>query len=135
MPNGFHSVTCIAAVAAAALACSALGAMAQQVVTINDTRVFPESITSTTDGTLIIGSTEKGNVYKAAPGAKTAELWISKEQGKMESLLGVFADEAHGTLYVCNSAAAPSTDTEAKAFDLKTGALKATYPFYGGGRC
>ncbi|MFO1184911.1 MAG: SMP-30/gluconolactonase/LRE family protein [Bauldia sp.] len=108
---------------------------APQPVTIHDTRVFPESITSTADGALIVGSLEKGNIYKATPGAPTAEVWITQQQGNLGSLLGVFADEANGRLLVCNSPVGSANTTEAKVFDLASGALKASYPFPGGGRC
>lgn len=110
-------------------------AEAPPAITINDVRVFPESITSTADGTVIVASLEKGNIYRAAPGRSTAELWIAREQGGLGSLLGVFADEPRATLYVCSSPVGASGQTEAKAFDLNTGAPKATYPFPGGGRC
>ncbi len=45
-------------------------------ITLPGTRVFPESITSTADGTLIVGSLGHGNVSRIAPGSTTAEEWI-----------------------------------------------------------
>ena len=37
-------------------------------ITLPGTRIFPESITSTSDGTLIVGSLGHGNVSRIAPG-------------------------------------------------------------------
>lgn len=41
--------------------------------TLPGTRVFPESLTSTSDGTLIVGNLGHGDVLRIAPGATTAE--------------------------------------------------------------
>ena len=57
------------------------------------TRMFPESITSTSDGTLIIGSLGHGNVSRIAPGKTKAEEWIKAGTGGLNQVLGVFADE------------------------------------------
>lgn len=114
----------------------AVGALAQPRgdIAIPDTRVFPESITSTADGAVYIGSVGKGAVYRAAPGARTAETWLPAGTEGMNSLLGVFADDRAGLLWVC----APGRDgaaTAIKAFDLKTKALRGSYGFEGGGGC
>jgi hypothetical protein len=121
-----------------ALLITALGSVAEAAspVTVTDTRVFPESITVTSDGTLLIAGSEKGIIYKAASGATTAQAWISREQAGFEGfLLGIYADEPHGVFYVCSDVAGPPRQAAFKSFDLKTGALKATYHFPGGGLC
>src|SRR3546814_5684029 len=71
-------------------------------IAIADTMVFPESITSRADGTVLIGSV-KGNVYKAEPGSDTATAWIetSPENGIL-TILGVLADEETNTLWLCS---------------------------------
>jgi hypothetical protein len=46
------------------------------------TRMFPESITSTSDGTLIIGSLGHGNVSRIARGKTTAEEWITQKSSR-----------------------------------------------------
>ena len=51
--------------------------------------IFPESITSTSDGTLIIGSLGHGNVLRIAPGKTTAEEWIKPGTGGLNGVLGV----------------------------------------------
>ena len=108
-------------------------------VALPGTRVFPESLSAGPDGSLYVGSTAKGEIYRAAPGASAATLWVSKDQGKFAGVFGVFADAGSNTLYACSTGfaapGAPPVETAVKALDLKTGALKASYPFPGGGFC
>src|ERR1700677_3420197 len=79
-----------------------MAAPAPTEVVIHDDRPFPESITSTSDGALIIGSLAKGMVFRAAPGAATAEPWIKPGTNGLDNVLGVLADERSGTLWVCS---------------------------------
>jgi sugar lactone lactonase YvrE len=96
---------------------------------------FPESLTSTSDGTLYAGSFNLGGVMKAPPGGK-AEPFIKPGDGGSRSVLGVLADEKSGTLYVCSNdlsamgVAGPGDDKGAslKTFDLKTGAAQGSFP-------
>jgi len=110
-------------------------------IEINDTMVSPESITSSRDGTLFFGSTAKGTIYRAAPGAARAEAWIQPGDTGLINTLGVFADDRANTLWVCSSATggrggAPVTGTTTlRSYDLKTAAAKGVYPFPGGGLC
>ena len=119
-------------VTAAQLAISVIalasGAEAASPVTVPDTRVFPESITVTSDGTLLIAGSEKGIIYKAAPGATVAQPWISREQAGFEGfLLGIYTDEPHGVFYVCSDVVGPPRQAAFTSFDLKTGAKKAIF--------
>jgi len=101
-------------------------------ITLPGTRVFPESITSTANGTLIIGSLGHGNVSRIAPGKTTAEEWIKPGTGGLNQVLGVYADEKSKTLWVCsNNLDKNGEATSVKAFDLTTGTLKGTYPLPG----
>jgi hypothetical protein len=92
---------------------------------------FPESVTSTKDGTLYVGSFNLGGVVKAAPGGK-AEQFIKPGAGDSRSTLGVLADEKSGLLYVCSNditgfgVPGPGDAKGAwlKVFDLASGALK-----------
>src|SRR6201994_503030 len=63
---------------------------------------FPESVTSTKDGTLYVGSFNLGGVVKATPGGK-AEQFVKPAAGDSRSTLGVLADEKSGLLYVCSN--------------------------------
>jgi sugar lactone lactonase YvrE len=63
---------------------------------------FPESLTSTKDGTLYAGSFNPGGVVKVAPCGK-AEQFIKPGTGGSRSVLGVLADEKSHTLYVCSN--------------------------------
>jgi sugar lactone lactonase YvrE len=100
-------------------------------VTVHDDKPFPESITSTSDGSLIMGSVTKSAVFRAAKGAATAEPWIKPGTNGLQRILGVFADQKAGTLWVCSSKAGQGPPTALKAFDLKTGAPKGSYDFPG----
>jgi sugar lactone lactonase YvrE len=103
-------------------------------VLIDDTNVYPESLSSTRDGTLYIGSM-KGIIFRAPAGHTKAEPWI--EPGADNGLLtvfGVLADERSQTLWICSSPnpirVPPAEGTAAlMAFDLKSGQQKAVYPF------
>src|SRR5271170_7118820 len=84
------------------LACAPHVALAQPTqIIIDDTRVFPESLTSTADGTVIIGSLDHGTIYRAAPGAAKATPWITPGSDGLTRVLGVLAHDASNTLWVC----------------------------------
>ncbi|SHL15312.1 hypothetical protein SAMN05444159_5148 [Bradyrhizobium lablabi] len=95
---------------------------------------FPESVTSTNDGTLYAGSFNLGGVVKATSGGK-AEQFIKPGAGDSRSTLGVLADEKGGMLYVCSNdlsglgVAGPGDAKGAalKLFDLKSGVLKGSF--------
>ncbi len=103
---------------------------------IDDTSVYPESVTSMSDGTLINGSV-KGIVYRAQAAQTKATPWIrSTPENGMLSVLGVLADERAKTLWLCSAAmpvpGAPPAAGKASAlmtFDLHTGKPKGAYPF------
>jgi len=116
-------------------------AIAADKVQIGDEKVFPESITSTADGTLFAGSMPLGQVYKAAPGATKTELLIDRPAEGPASVLGVYADENAKLLWVCYSDAAAfsgSPDALAavvKTFDLASGEAKNSYALDKGSFC
>ncbi|MEO6388724.1 MAG: hypothetical protein ABIT16_03400 [Croceibacterium sp.] len=107
-------------------------------VTINGSRIFPESISADAAGNLYVGSVG-GTIYRALAGSVTAEPWIVPGPANgLTSLFGVLADDKRGLLWVCNNppfgGPPPAGATSGlKAFDLATGALKATYDFPGEG--
>jgi hypothetical protein len=95
---------------------------------------FPESVTSTKDGTLYVGSFNNGGVTKVAPGGK-AEQFVKPGANDSRSTLGVLADEKSGTLYVCSNdisgfgVPGPNDIKGAwlKTFDLASGAPKGSF--------
>ena len=109
-------------------------AQAQTVPASIPDKSFPESVTSTRDGTLYGGSFNLGGVVKTTPGGK-AEQFIKPGAGGSRSVLGVLADEKSGTLYVCSNditgfgVPGPS-DTKGAwltTFDLASGAPKGSF--------
>lgn len=124
----------LSATAGVFIAVSGYAAQPVTEIVLPGTRVFPESITSLADGTLIVGSLGHGNVMRIAPGGTTAEEWIKPGTGGLNQVLGVYADEKGKTLWVCsNNLENKGEATAAMAFDLKTGMSKGTYPLPGDG--
>ena len=102
-------------------------------------RIFPESLTSTTDGTILIGSLGARTIFRAKAGDAAAEAWIQPELDAAQGIYGVFADNRSKTLYACVSgvgAAGASAKAELLTFDLKSGKPKGRYAFASsGGLC
>lgn len=127
---------CIQYMCGALLALAAMASAAPAVteITLPGTLVFPESITSTSDGTLIVGSLGHGNVMHIAPGKTEAVEWIKPGTGGLNGVLGVFADEKGKNLWVCsNNLDNKGEATSVMSFDLKTGTPKGTYLLPGSG--
>jgi sugar lactone lactonase YvrE len=121
-----------AALATWSVGCCAAAGLTE--ITLPGTLVFPESITSTSDGTLISGSLGHGNVLRIAPGQTTAEEWIKPGTGGLNGVLGVYADEKGKNLWVCsNNLEGKGEATAVMSFDLKSGAPKGTYLLPGEG--
>jgi sugar lactone lactonase YvrE len=103
-------------------------------INIPGEKVFPESITSASDGTVIIGSIGQKQIYRAKPGSADAEVWIAAGTAGLNNLLGVFADNKSNTLYACSNVigppgTGPAVNATLYAFDLKSGATRAHYVF------
>jgi sugar lactone lactonase YvrE len=119
--------------AVVAIGAVALAASAPTEINIQEDKPFPESLSSTADGTLYIGSLAKSEVFRATKGATAAEVWIKPGTNGLQRVLGVLADPKSNTLWVCSSRTAPNgAPTALKAFDLKSGAAKGSYDFPGG---
>ena len=117
-------------------------AQARTEITINDTGVQAENLTSSQDGTVYFGSTAKGTIYRAAPGASQAEPWITAAAAGLSNVLGVLTDDKSDTLWVCqNNTGGRGNNpvvgqTALRSFDLKTGTAKRTFNFpSNGGVC
>jgi len=109
-------------------------------ITFADGRIFPESLTSTKNGDLYFGALGQDAVYRATRSSSIATVWIKPKTAGLQQVLGVFADEKAGVLWVCASATggrgAPVVgETALKAFSLKDASLKGSYAFPGNGLC
>lgn len=91
-------------------------------------RAFPESLSSSDDGTLYVGGLTTGGVLRIKVGS-TPEQWIKPGAYGTRSIFGVLVDEASKTLWTCSndvSAAGISGPGDVpgsylKGFDLATG--------------
>src|SRR5580693_2977122 len=103
-------------------------------ITMDGSNLYPESMSSSPDGTVYIGSM-KGIVFRARPGSDQATAWIKPTPANgILTLLGVLVDAPSHTLWLCSSPGAlrspPVTGTASlMAFDLKTGRQRGHYPF------
>jgi hypothetical protein len=96
-------------------------------------------MTSTQDGTLIIGSMGQGTIFRALPGQTEAQPWIAAQDSGTMSVTGVLADERANTLWVCTNDLSGVGVTvqnrhgpsQLKSFDLHTGAAKSSIPLPG----
>lgn len=135
MKNTSRAVRGSIVVVALAAFAPVVRAQSRTEVTIADTAVQAENLTSSRDGTVYFGSMSKGTIYRAAPGASRAEPWILASTAGLTRVLGLLADDKTNTLWVCQNATdgrggAPVTgQTALRSFDLKSGAAKGTYPF------
>jgi hypothetical protein len=101
-------------------------------------RYFPEGVTVTSDGTFFAGSMYEGCIMRALPGKTEMEPFVEAGANALVSVLGLWADEEHQTLWACNSDAGNGRLTGrapvgVRAFDLQSGAAKGRYDFPGGG--
>src|SRR6266853_1876072 len=98
-------------------------------ISVPGTKAFPESITSTTDGTLYVGRVGDGGIVRVKPRTFESTIFVQPGASGSRSILVVFADEASNTLWACSNdlsaLGAPAkgsyTVSALKAFDLKTG--------------
>jgi sugar lactone lactonase YvrE len=70
-------------------------------ITLPGERAFPESLSSTQDGTLYVGNLAEGGVVRIKPNG-APEVWIKPGAFGSASILGVLADEPSNTLWVCS---------------------------------
>ena len=127
------SVRLLLLASAAALPLTA-AASPPQIITIPGEKIFPESLTSASDGSVIIGSIGQKLIYRAKPGSADAEVWIPAGTDGMNNIFGVFADNRSNTLYACSNllgppGATPAVNATLYTFDLKSGKTKAHYVF------
>jgi len=63
-----------------------------QSIALPGLRAFPESITSTADGTLFIGRIGHGGIVRANSRSGDVEVFVPPGASETRSILGVFAD-------------------------------------------
>jgi sugar lactone lactonase YvrE len=127
----------LASLGAVPIALGALPAAATALpdtITVPGEKIFPESITSLSDGSVIVGSIGQKAVYRAKPGSDTAAVWLAPGTENLNNVLGVFADNKAGTVYVCSNllgppGPGPAVNAQLLTFDAKTGTEKGHYVF------
>ncbi len=107
-------------------------------IVIDGPKVFPESITSARDGTIITSSVGSGGIFKAAPGSTIATQWIAPGDNGLLHTFGVLADDASTTLWICSSRMDPPAAGEPLAipalyqYHLQTGVFRSKHQLPGG---
>jgi sugar lactone lactonase YvrE len=131
----FHILALALAFTNNAMIVSVARAQARTEITLSESGTMPENVTSSQDGSVYFGSTTTGTIYRAAPGATQAQPWILAATSGLSNVLGVLADDTRNTLWVCQNSTggrggAPVAGQVAlRSFDLRSGAVKGTYPF------
>ena len=103
-------------------------------------RFAPESMAAGADGTLYIGSTTEGAIYRARHGAAKAEPFIPSGTPGLLSVEGLAVDERAGVLWACSADLGlrtidPKPPSSLHAFDLATGSFQTSFSLPGGGFC
>ena len=119
----------IAAVPAAARASS------PNEVSLSGDAFFPESITAAPNGALFVSSLTTGEIVRLAPVSRRQTTFV--EAGVNVGTAGVMVDPRRDVLWACAVDLSGQTPSELRAFDLRTGALRAGYamPVIGGRVC
>jgi streptogramin lyase len=109
-------------------------------IVVPGVRAYPESVSSSSDGTLYIGRAGDGGIVRERPGSQS-KVWIAPGAFGSRSIFGVLVDEHAGTLWVCSDdltpygIASPGAGKAAlKGFDLKTGRGKVSAELPGDNR-
>ncbi len=124
------AVSCMVCIIAASLICAAPQMAAQNPISIHGELPFPESLSSSSDGTIFIGSASQGMIFRVTPGSTSAEPWLAAGANGMQRVLGVFTDARTGILWVC-STKIQGEPTALKAFDMKSKVVLGSYSFPG----
>lgn len=98
-----------------------------------DPMFFPESVTATPDGALFVSSIVTGKIARFAPGSSWPKTFVAA--GVNVGTAGVMADPERNVLWACAVDLSFETPSELRAFDLRTGALRAGYRMPDGGVC
>jgi hypothetical protein len=102
-------------------------------LTVPGDNFFPESIAATPAGTLFVGSLVTGEILRFRPGSTTAQTFVPA--GVNAGTTGVLVDMVRGVLWACAVDLTFQTPTALRAFDLRTGRLRAHYALPDRGVC
>jgi sugar lactone lactonase YvrE len=110
-----------------------------QSIALPGLRAFPESVTSTADGTLFIGRIGDGGIVRVNSRTGDVEVFVPPGASETRSILGVFADESANALWACSndlsalggSSSSGDSRSALKGFDLRTGGAKRSIPLPG----
>src|SRR4029450_4975617 len=102
-------------------------------LTVPGDNFFPESIAATPAGTLFVGSVVTGEILRFGPGSTNAETFVPA--GVNTGTAGLLVALLRGVLWACAVDLTFQTPTALRAFDLRTGRLRATYEVPDRGVC
>ena len=94
---------------------------------------FPESITAAPGGALFVSSLVTGEIVRFAAGSSRPMPFVAPDVNV--GTAGVMVDAKRGVLWACAVDLSFQTASELRAFDLRTGALEASYAMPDGGVC
>jgi sugar lactone lactonase YvrE len=111
---------------------------APKAIDLPSAQAYPESLSSSQDGTLYVGNLAEGGIWRIRPNGQP-EAWIKPGAFGSGSILGVLVDEPSNSLWVCSDdlsamglmIAGAGPGSALIGFDLKTGAGKVRAQFAG----
>ena len=100
---------------------------------------YPESLAAGPDGSLYVGSWRQGAVARLRPDESAPQILVKPGEGGLANGQGVLVDARAGLLWVCSGTlgftTVPTTPSALKSYDLKTGAVRASYVMPDNGYC
>ena len=94
---------------------------------------YPESITAARNGALFVSSLNTGEIVRLAPGSQKQTTFVDADVNV--GTAGVMVDPDRDVLWACAVDLTFKTTSKLRAFDLRTGALQASYEMPDGGVC
>jgi sugar lactone lactonase YvrE len=129
------TVACVAAVTAAPVPVASADEQApgRGVLVLPGAEFYPESIAAGPDGTLYVASLITGEIVRFRPGSATAEAFVPHDVNIGTG--GLAVDIERRVLWACAVDFSFQTTFMLRAFDLRDGALRASYPVADEGLC
>jgi sugar lactone lactonase YvrE len=121
-----------AALLIAAAPAAARASSANEVALLGEA-FYPESITAAPNGALFVSSLNTGEIVRLAPGSQRETTFVEADVNV--GTAGVMVDPDRDVLWACAVDLTFQTTSELRAFDLRTGALQASYEMPDGGVC